>query len=901
MSDKTAKRIQQQGRPIHNLKEKQRRGGTEGGVAANDGSVGVGGNVEGSIHVETTTIVGSAPDPEQMKALREAYLSWLMEQARMVPLAGVDPLSAREETRADLDLAAVYTALMTQKTEAAERGKLAPERESRKLSAVEVLNSNRLLALLGDPGSGKSTFVNFVALCMAGELLPSDTANLKLLTSPLPQEDEFHRQREEEKKPTPQPWNHGPLLPARVILRDLAARGLPAVGQPVTADTLWKFIVGELPEAVRGFSEFLQKQWQQSGGLLLLDGLDEVPEAEDRREQIQKAVNGFRSVFPKVRILATSRTYAYQKQAWKLKGFAEAVLAPFGPNQIQRFVESWYAYVGPLRHLSQEDSQGRAVQLNAAIARSERLAELASRPLLLTLMASLHAWRGGTLPEQREELYSESVELLLNQWENQKLRRRADGTYDFLQPSLVEWLRVDRMQVRDLLDRLAFEAHRDQKDLRGTADIAESVLVNGLMSLNLNPDVRPKRLMEYVSTRAGLLEPRGVGVFAFPHRTFQEYLAACHLTGEAFPCDIADLARSNPDRWREVALLAGAKAARGTVSAAWNLAEALCVSKAPGAESIQEPAADDLWGALLAAQVLIENNRLTNIAKWNELKVDRIRQWLTLILVRGCLSPVDRALAGDSLALIGDRRDLEELVEIPEGKFWMGSDENTDPEAFDDESYQGRAQEVDVPTFKIGKYPVTVAQWRQFVEARKYEGEREALRGLANYPAVNVSWHDAQEYCKWLTEEWRKKGKIGAKQSVRLPTEGEWEKAARGTDKRIYPWKGEFDSKRANTAETGIGRICAVGSFPDGASPYGGLDMAGNVWEWCNSKWEDYPYKPDDGRESAKSEDSRVVRGGSFGGYRRDARCAYRDDLHPDARYDYVGFRVVVVSPGFGF
>src|SRR5208283_4542198 len=140
---------------------------------------------------------------------------------------------------------------------------------------------------------------------------------------------------------------------------------------------------------------------------------------------------------------------------WKLEGFAEAVLAPFGPNQIHRFVKSWYAYVGPLRHLSPEDSQGRAVQLNGAIERSERLAELASRPLQL---------------------------------------------------SLVEWLRVDRKQVRDLLDQLAFEAHRDQKDLRGTADIAESVLVNGLMSLNLNPDVRPSRLMEYVSTRAGLLE-----------------------------------------------------------------------------------------------------------------------------------------------------------------------------------------------------------------------------------------------------------------------------------------------------------------------------------------------------------------------------------------------------------
>jgi predicted NACHT family NTPase len=167
---------------------------------------------------------------------------------------------------------------------------------------------------------------------------------------------------------------------------------------------------------------------------LLLDGLDEVPEADERRLQVKQAVEQFAAMFRKVRVLVTSRTYAYQQQDWKLRGFTEAVLAPFKEAQIRRFVERWYAYVGPLRNLSPEDAQGRAVRLNDIITHNPRLYELATRPLLLTLMASLHAWRGGTLPEQREQLYDDAVNLLLHQWESQKVKRRPDGTEEVIQP-----------------------------------------------------------------------------------------------------------------------------------------------------------------------------------------------------------------------------------------------------------------------------------------------------------------------------------------------------------------------------------------------------------------------------------------------------------------------------------
>ena len=756
-----------------------------------------------------------------------------------------------------------------------------PERGAARLSALDVLNAERKLVLLGGPGSGKSTFANFVALCMAGEMLGATAINLKTLTAPIPPEPDSR-----DKEPKPQRWDHRSLLPVHVVLRDFASQ-LPAPGTAVNADTVWQHVEGRLKQAALGnFAPHLQDELLKRGGLILLDGLDEVPDPAIRCAQVKQALQDFADTFSNCRFLVTSRTYAYQHQDWKLTGFAEVALLPFTPGQVQRFVDAWYAHMSELERLSDSDAKGRAEVLKRTIERNERLAELAERPLLLTLIARLHTERGGALPEKREELYAQAVELLLNQWESLKVRFKPDGTKE-IAPSLAEWLNAGRDDIRRELDKLAFEAHRDQAELVGTADVRQERLVMAL--LNAAPsksDVKPKLLEEYLRDRAGLLAAHGEGLYQFPHRTFQEYLAACHLTVDRFPDELSRLLRADPNRWREATLLAAAKVARGTPESVWSLCEALCPDDDPPAHA--EPPAADQWGALLAGQALWETGLAepnSNTAPRNEKKRKRVQRWMRAMVERGWLPPLDRAIAGMVLSVLGDERELDELIPIRADEFWMGDDQDNDAKP---------KHRLWLPAFRIGKYPVTNGQYLRFVRttAGAWDSPDADKVEKRNHPARYVTWHDAIAYCAWLTGEWRSAGKIGASEHATLPSEAEWERAARGTDGRVFPWAADRREDCANTIEASIGDTCAVGMFPNGSSEAGCLDMAGNVWEWTRSLWGKdifepdfkYPYQPDDKkREDLRSgkDVMRVVRGGSWGDVRVYARCAFRGRLQP--------------------
>jgi formylglycine-generating enzyme required for sulfatase activity len=211
--------------------------------------------------------------------------------------------------------------------------------------------------------------------------------------------------------------------------------------------------------------------------------------------------------------------------------------------------------------------------------------------------------------------------------------------------------------------------------------------------------------------------------------------------------------------------------------------------------------------------------------------------------------------------------------------------------------------------FRIARYPITNAQFQCFIDDRGYDTavwwEGLADRPdpamprwpCANHPRETVSWFEAIAYCRWLDVRLRAPGELDNDEQIRLPTEYEWEKAARGTDQREYPW-GKFKIGHANIDETWgddgphyLRGTSAVGIYPQGASPYGTMDMAGNVWEWCHNHFGD----PRD--KSLPGSRSRVLRGGSWYDGRPNARCAFRDDDDPAVRNNDIGFRVVCGAP----
>jgi len=229
-----------------------------------------------------------------------------------------------------------------------------------------------------------------------------------------------------------------------------------------------------------------------------------------------------------------------------------------------------------------------------------------------------------------------------------------------------------------------------------------------------------------------------------------------------------------------------------------------------------------------------------------------------------------------------------DLFRIQAGEFLMGSVAARDEHAVDDEFPPHR---VHVPEFHMGQFPVTNLQYQAFVRATGCEApyhweSGEIAWGKENHPVVEVLWKDALAFCAWLSEE--------TGQPFRLPTEAEWEKAARGTDGRIWPWGDQPpDDSRCNfhmqvLDTTPVGRYSTQGD-----SPYGCADMAGNVWEWCQSLYKPYPYRAGDGREDLHAPGLRVMRGGSF--YKNQAwvRCAFRNHPgYPDRATNSCGFRV---------
>jgi len=913
-----------------------------GGVALS-GTTSIGGDLVARDKI----IVNVSAERDTPDNLLHAYYRSLAAECRRLPLGVIDKEFVRTSGEQMIPLPDIYIDLDVvepmHQEEASDRAwaaRLSRGEGRDRTSLLDTLadSENTWTVLLGDPGSGKTTFVNYLAYLMV-----TDPASL--------------------------PKTLSGLLPIRLILREAAARHIAPDVDKGTAHMLWNALQEDIAirlgeAAAKRLLPYLQERLLNEGGLILLDGLDEVPEAQQRRKTLLEAVQELAGTLPRgtSRFLVTARPYAYADPKWHLAEFSILALAPFSEDQVDRFIARWYQAVRPTMGWNEDTARDKGQRLHTVLKERPYLADLASRPLLLTLMATLHSsW--GQLPEDRADLYEETVKLLLGRWQRAREVKGPGGEL-VVEPGITQTLRVGEERIRAALETLAFAVHdRQRKELvrdAEPADISEGEVLVAFRTLLRNLD--PDELLHYLKDRAGLLIARRNGVYTFPHRSFQEYLAACHLANEPqFAEHLQLLLDEDPRWWQEVFLLGVGKAKQGGLSTAVSLISVLLPENP---EDISGEITDkQLRGAALVGLALVEL-RLAEKAERHphyEAIIKRARRWLLKIIDSGRLSARERAEVGDALGRIGDTRfdpdflhlprqyqDQPEpfwgFIEIPAGPFVMGSSRKRGTGLL---GMDEAAKKVAFPyRYWLARYPVTVAQFKTFLRASGYddrsvwtdegwawrtgEWDRQVDEGslldwlkrrppeqrnrpilwdeqshYLNRPVIGVSWFEAIAYCNWLNAQLQA-SVTGGKRTfvipddyvipsgyvVRLPTEAEWEKAARSGEDHKYPWGGaNWDEDRGNIGESRIGHPTPVGIYPRGASPLGLHDISGNVWEWTLSPYEPLP-SPVSSPEGA--ERTRVVRGGSWITNHKYAYTTSRLQSIPGGLDHDVGFRLII-------
>jgi formylglycine-generating enzyme required for sulfatase activity len=776
------------------------------------------------------------------------------------------------------------------------------ELESRPLSVLETLMhapAHRMV-LVGFPGTGKSTFVRYLALRMAQELC-GQPRKLKS-------------------------WKGKALLPVAVSLGSFA-ESLPKDAERGTATQVEDFLTSVLKSdsSMADFAPSLLEVLGKEGGLFLFDGLDEVVNI-NLRPIIVEAIEAFVDRYSRnieSYFLVTCRKYSYQDPRWQLTNWPKHELALLNDDQIEWFVNAWYD-----QHILLD--QSRAIEYNqkkrkllAALHPNDRrqLHDIARYPIILTVMAVVHA--NYELPDSRAQVYQRCVDLLLEKW---NAKRSIMGQEQMR--NLLAELNIARSRIDQALYVIAFEAHKGRDVGDASGGLVTERLVSGVMKEYLQDSQKVDIFLDYCQSANGLLMLQGIitpagsssstplrKVYTFPHMTFEEYLAGRYLDGQGGDV-VRRLLDEAHDRWREaVKLLAEYlcfdRADRGRMS---EILEALST---PFPKSPQEKDWRALW---LAGELLILYKRaFPKKSLFEDEIIDRLCQ----LVQDGMLTLQERASAADTLDELGWLPDdLYTFVPIPHDK----------------------------PRFYIARYPVINVQYRQFLEAKDFaekefwidlprfsesddKGEIKQIGdwgdegwkwlqsrlkatgqtvkypeywndprfGIARkgVPVVGVTWYEANAYCKWLLRHWddpqcpelRAQNQDWQPREIRLPTDPEWIAAAGGAEPEDrFPWdkKGEVTKdeneiqRRANVDESGIGRTTPVGMYPLGQSPHSVWDLAGNVWEWQANYYD-------------KDHDGLALRGGSWRHLERLARLSARDLDHPLSSWSSYGFRVVAL------
>ena len=755
-------------------------------------------------------------------------------------------------------------------------------KETVTVNVEEALAAHRHIVILGDPGSGKTTLLRYLALLYGRDLAEKK----KLLSKKLK-------------------LNESGYLPILLPLRQIGqflkahhAKNDGTDGHALLLNFLLQTLKNRHVEIPVGYFE---KALDAGQAVVLLDGMDEVADP-DLRARVARLIEDFTLAYPKARFVVTSRIVGYSGTARLSGDYVVTTVHDFTLEDVRQFLSHWHRLVavgqmGAVKS-AKTFAASQTSQLMSAIQANERVRDLAINPLMLTVIALVHRDRV-KLPDRRAELYAEAVDVLLGKWDEARGVKETE---------ILAERPFDAGDRRLLLQRLALHMHEmDQKEIQAgelRAFLKKAFLA--MVSDEGNARRAVDRFLKVIEERTGLLTARGEGIYAFSHLTFQEYLAALAITARDDYIAYV-LQRSDEPWWKEVILLTAGYLSTQSTERTTKLIRAIAEKKKEplpyhnlvlASECVQDVGSNRINGNVekeitkSLRKILDIPQRSLNIFERSILKKEK-PDWLERRAE--AIETLVRAGAGYWYPPHGE----PEWITIPAGKFWMGGNRENDEKPM---------HEVELLEFQVSRVPITNYQYELFTKATEHTApshwkDKRPPKGLESHPVVNISWDDAIAYCEWISEMTGKK--------ISLPSEAEWEKAARGPSpsvwgeassrtKHVYPWGNEFDKARCNSKDLGLGSTTPVGIFLEGESPYGLLDMSGNVWEWTRSKYQNYPYIPDDGREDLNSTGSRVLRGGAFFDFQNHVRCAYRFWYYPDYRFNSFGFRLVV-SPSSSY